>query len=87
MAEIPENLKEIIDSSIKAAFAPFEKILEQSAGKEPQEPTKVEKELDGVSEAVKAFLKDQKEQPFAGKTIAIKRIGGGGTSPADIEKM
>lgn len=87
MAEIPENLKEIIDSSIKAAFAPFEKILEQSAGKEPQEPTKVEKELDGVSECVKAYIKDMKEQPFAGKQINTVRYGGCGTRPSDIEKM
>lgn len=86
MIDVPENIKEIIDSSIKEAFAPFGKILEQKPHEEKQEITNKDERLDGVSEAVKAFLKDQKEQPFAGKTIAIKRIGGG-TSPADIEKM
>ena len=87
MIDVPENIKEIIDSSIKEAFAPFGKILEQKPHQVKQEIANKDERLDGVSEAVKAFLKDQKEQPFAGKTIAIKRISGGGTSPADIEKM
>ena len=87
MIDVPENIKEIIDSSIKEAFAPFGKILEQKPHEEKQEIANKDERLDGVSEAVKAFLKDQKEQPFAGKQINTVRYGGCGTRPSDIEKM
>ena len=83
MIDVPENIKEIIDSSVKEAFAPFGKILEQN---NKQEQTEKENDLDGVSDAVKHWLYDKTEQPFAGRTIYAKSFGGG-MSPNEIEKM
>lgn len=61
MIDVPENIKELIDSTVKEQFAAFEKMVNGNGDKNNGNK--------GVSDPVKHYLNDLQNNPFAGKDI------------------
>lgn len=70
--EITEDLKKEIDSAVKKAFAPFEKLVEQNKGDQADQ---TDETLDGVSDAVKQWLKNKEDDKFSGRKVEVERRG------------
>lgn len=70
--EITEDLKKEIDSAVKAAFAPFAKIVEQ---KQDDKKDETDDNLDGVSDGVKQWLKSKSDDKFSGRKVEVERKG------------
>ena len=84
MIDVPKNLKEIIDD----ALSPFMNELNKLNQDKPKSKEELAKELennDGVSDEVKAWLKDKQENPWSGKPLnEAARVG---ISPEELKKM
>ena len=82
MADVPENLKDIIDEAIQQTLSPIIDKISQADSQQMKGKEVVDGS--GVSDAVKQWVKDKEENPFIGKPLnETARVG---TSPEELKK-
>lgn len=81
MADVPENIKEIIDAAIQESLSP---IMEKLSKNESPKGKEIDEDSN-VSDAVKQWLKSKEENNFKGIEVGeTLRVG---TSIEELKKM